>query len=148
MTGYRERCLSEKPEECVICGVEDDLEVHHKDGNPENNSLENLIPLCSDHHTAVHNYESPSQELNQAIKQTDRSTSQSPVELPRVVVQWGLEHSDYLRSINTRSDSLRITLPQEARNLGSEPLNTALFVPKSAEPPDEFPEPDFEVFIA
>ena len=51
---YRERCLEAKGESCDICGATDDIVVHHKDGKRENNDLENLVPLCDEHHRKVH----------------------------------------------------------------------------------------------
>ena len=32
-THYRAKCLKEKDEKCVECGAEDEIEVHHVDGN-------------------------------------------------------------------------------------------------------------------
>ncbi len=66
MTDYRTKCLSHKPEQCLICGTEENIDVHHKDGDPQNNSLENLVPLCEKHHTGVHKGESPNTELNES----------------------------------------------------------------------------------
>lgn len=34
---------------CVVCG-EDKSEIHHVDGNPFNNSPENIMHLCRKHH--------------------------------------------------------------------------------------------------
>jgi 5-methylcytosine-specific restriction endonuclease McrA len=54
MTGYRQKCLREKDERCVECGVTEDIEVHHIDTNRWNNELDNLVPLCHDCHSKVH----------------------------------------------------------------------------------------------
>lgn len=44
-------------ERCVICGETQRLHVHHKDGNHENNSIENLEYLCVKcHNTKAHEY--------------------------------------------------------------------------------------------
>lgn len=51
---YREKCLAEKPAECVACDSEDNILVHHKDGNRTNHDLDNLVPLCSSCHAEVH----------------------------------------------------------------------------------------------
>ena len=41
---------------CVLCGDKSPLEIHHLDGNRENNTLSNLLLLCQGHHQAIHNY--------------------------------------------------------------------------------------------
>src|SRR5690554_5341692 len=38
---------------CEICGKENALDVHHKDENPLNNSLENLQRLCRSCHIKI-----------------------------------------------------------------------------------------------
>lgn len=42
--------------ECAICHYDEisALEVHHIDNNHENNSLDNLIILCANHHNMIH----------------------------------------------------------------------------------------------
>jgi hypothetical protein len=52
--GYREKCLAQKINACNVCGSGDDLVVHHLDGDPENNSLDNLIPMCDSCHSKLH----------------------------------------------------------------------------------------------
>lgn len=42
---YREKAIREFGEQCQRCGTEETVLVHHKDGNRDNNSLSNLIPL-------------------------------------------------------------------------------------------------------
>ena len=39
---------------CVHCGSEDRITVHHFDGNPYNNNLENLQVLCWNCHSLLH----------------------------------------------------------------------------------------------
>jgi hypothetical protein len=51
---YHDICFSNHKRECIICGEQDALDVHHFDGNRENNAAENLIPLCANHHRLVH----------------------------------------------------------------------------------------------
>jgi 5-methylcytosine-specific restriction endonuclease McrA len=43
-------------EGCVICGNKElpILEIHHKDGNRENKSPDNLVVLCPNCHKKVH----------------------------------------------------------------------------------------------
>lgn len=52
--GYREKCISEKGKECKICDSPYRIEVHHIDGDRDNNSLENLVPLCQWCHRRIH----------------------------------------------------------------------------------------------
>ena len=40
--------------ECIVCGFDKIVAVHHMDHNHQNNDPENLIPLCPNHHQMVH----------------------------------------------------------------------------------------------
>jgi 5-methylcytosine-specific restriction endonuclease McrA len=40
--------------ECVICATTEGLHIHHKDKNPSNNQMKNLIVLCGVCHKKVH----------------------------------------------------------------------------------------------
>lgn len=51
---YRPKCFENFEEKCQICGFIDYVEVHHIDGNRNNDNSENLIPLCANHHTMIH----------------------------------------------------------------------------------------------
>ena len=54
---YRLRCLARYPKQCFIpdCPTPlDEICIHHIDRNPEDYSLNNLIPLCRNHHDNVH----------------------------------------------------------------------------------------------
>jgi hypothetical protein len=51
---YRIICFSHHEKKCVICGFDYIVEVHHNDCNKQNNSPENLIPLCPNHHKMFH----------------------------------------------------------------------------------------------
>jgi len=42
------------PRECAVCGLTEPLCVHHHDCNRQNNSPDNLIVLCFNHHMLVH----------------------------------------------------------------------------------------------
>lgn len=52
--GYRRICFENHKKECLICGENKIVAVHHYDENRKNNSPENLIPLCPTHHSYVH----------------------------------------------------------------------------------------------
>jgi hypothetical protein len=51
---YRRICFEYHKKECVICGENKIVSVHHYDENHNNNSIENLIPLCPTHHQYIH----------------------------------------------------------------------------------------------
>ncbi len=39
---------------CIVCGHNKVVEVHHLDGDRENNEPTNLVPLCPTHHVMMH----------------------------------------------------------------------------------------------
>lgn len=47
-------CFSNHIKKCIICGEFRIVSVHHYDKNRDNNSPENLIPLCQTHHQYMH----------------------------------------------------------------------------------------------
>ena len=51
---YRTTCFHFHKKECVVCGETKIVSVHHLDENHNNNSPENLIPLCPTHHQYWH----------------------------------------------------------------------------------------------
>jgi hypothetical protein len=51
---YRSLCFEYHKKECVICGENKIVAVHHFDENHNNNEPSNLIPLCPTHHQYVH----------------------------------------------------------------------------------------------
>lgn len=51
---YRVVCFRYHDKKCVVCGEEVIVAVHHVDEDHENNSPENLVPLCPTHHQYVH----------------------------------------------------------------------------------------------
>ena len=54
--------LGVKKHECEKCGITEwlteriSLELHHVDGNPKNNEIDNLQILCPNCHSQTHNY--------------------------------------------------------------------------------------------
>ena len=51
---YRTICFIHHKKECVICGEDKIIAVHHLDEDKSNNDPENLIPLCPTHHQYWH----------------------------------------------------------------------------------------------
>lgn len=55
-TDYRKEALNHYANKCYVCGWDEDprvLEVHHKDENRKNNSIDNLVILCPTCHKKV-----------------------------------------------------------------------------------------------
>ena len=42
--------------ECVICGFDKIVDLHHLDENKKNSSEKNLVGLCPNHHRMLHNF--------------------------------------------------------------------------------------------
>lgn len=51
---YRTIAFAHHDKECVVCGENKIVEVHHLNGNHDDNRPENLIPLCPTHHKYWH----------------------------------------------------------------------------------------------
>jgi len=49
---YRRLCFDEydHEEKCIICGWDASIDVHHVDGDHDNNDKFNLAPVCPNHH--------------------------------------------------------------------------------------------------
>ena len=51
---YRTKAFKYHKKECIICGEQNIVAVHHFNGNHTDNSIDNLIPLCPTHHQYMH----------------------------------------------------------------------------------------------
>lgn len=51
---HRMICFLYHKHECIICGENRIIDVHHFDENKNNNDPSNLIPLCPNHHRFLH----------------------------------------------------------------------------------------------
>jgi len=51
---YRDIAFQLHGKSCLICGFDKVVEVHHIDENRKNNTNENLVPLCPNHHMMIH----------------------------------------------------------------------------------------------
>ena len=52
--GIRKRYAYLRGNKCQECGVTENLDLHHRDGNPVNNDISNLMTLCDSCHTKWH----------------------------------------------------------------------------------------------
>ena len=53
-TRYTTICWKEHKKECIVCGENKIVAVHHYNENHEDNRIENLVPLCPTHHQYMH----------------------------------------------------------------------------------------------
>ena len=51
---HRRICFQHHEVKCIICGFDKVVDVHHLDENNKNNSPDNLVPLCPNHHKMYH----------------------------------------------------------------------------------------------
>lgn len=51
---YTTLCWKEHKKECVVCGEDKVVAVHHMNEDHNDNRIENLVPLCPTHHTYMH----------------------------------------------------------------------------------------------
>jgi hypothetical protein len=51
---YRSTCFKYHEKVCIICGEQNIVSVHHLNENHDDNSPENLIPMCPTHHQYMH----------------------------------------------------------------------------------------------
>jgi len=47
------RKIVARDNQCQLCDIKEDLQAHHKDGNPQNNSLQNGVTLCGSCHVKM-----------------------------------------------------------------------------------------------
>ena len=53
-SSYRSTCFLHHEKECVVCGENKIVAVHHLNENKKDNRPENLIPMCPTHHLYMH----------------------------------------------------------------------------------------------
>lgn len=54
LAAARKRSVKFRGSRCEICGTTENLQAHHKDMNPWNNTQENIMTLCARCHTKYH----------------------------------------------------------------------------------------------
>lgn len=68
----RKAALRKTDGECHFCGSEENVEVHHIDGDAANHDLDNLIPACRPCHMNIHYPDTERfQKWNDKIKDRD-----------------------------------------------------------------------------
>lgn len=67
----KEMIFSKFNNECAICGIKEGLNIHHKDHNPSNNRMNNLIVLCGVCHKK-NTYESKIIIISVFIKENEK----------------------------------------------------------------------------
>lgn len=51
---YQYLCFANHTKECVVCGEDKIVAVHHMNENHDDNSIDNLVPMCPTHHQYMH----------------------------------------------------------------------------------------------
>lgn len=57
LKNHRTICFRFWKKECMLCGFDKVVVVHHMDYNSKNNHKDNLVPLCPNHHETLHTKE-------------------------------------------------------------------------------------------
>lgn len=70
-SGYREKAIEAHGEECAICGADENIQIHHIDGDRSNDNLDNLVPVCRPHHYEIHSQNGELQEWTEKILPRD-----------------------------------------------------------------------------
>jgi len=149
---YREKVLKAKEWECVVCGVREDIEVHHKNADKNDNRLENLVPICKSHHQRLHagSLDHPLTEAlvdageldprntvyfggRDAVKQSDRKQVSVRIplrmkaELEQEADKRGISRSEYIRTtLEERHEADRLRERLEVREKRIDELETQL----------------------
>jgi len=106
MSNYRQICFERYDKKCSNCSTPDQIHVHHIDGRANNNTAENLIPLCEDCHNVV--------ERNCWTEEPDRDIKGEVTPLLKWLVQ-----SKRVKSPNCNGSSR----PSAIRGLSEEDMN-------------------------
>lgn len=131
----RIKAINNKGEKCDICGATTNIEVHHIDGNTQNNRLSNLVPLCKECHNEIHagsrsrkEYVAYSNKLPESARNDMTDENMQPItlrissdlkrELESEAEKYGYgSRSEYVRHIlRARSKTNPRTVPQKQNN--------------------------------
>jgi len=87
---YRKIAFENHGEKCVLCGADENIQVHHIDGDHANSDPENLMPVCNSCHGKIH----ADNGLYTEYKPDETMTYEdyTKVDVPdKVVEEWGVE---------------------------------------------------------
>lgn len=62
---------------CIVCGFDKMVDLHHLDENNENNSQDNLIGLCPNHHKMLHDFRYR-KEMREALEEKGFTVPKDP----------------------------------------------------------------------
>ena len=63
----------EVTKKCMLCGFDKIVDLHHLDHNKKNNSKENLLGLCPNHHKMIHDMRFTEEIKSQLLERLNRN---------------------------------------------------------------------------
>jgi RecJ-like exonuclease len=66
------KTIKKVTQKCVVCGFDKIVDLQHLDENRGNNSMENLIGLCPNHHKMIH-HSNFKQEVQEAVNNAKKN---------------------------------------------------------------------------
>ena len=87
---------------CEMCGRTGKMQIHHKDGNPFNNNLENLVILCKECHKKVHGLpveEVYDEELEYDFDEEKEIPEAKPIEPTDIIIEAREEQIEQKRDV-------------------------------------------------
>jgi len=105
---YRAKAFEKYDEECQLCESEENIVVHHTDGDQSNNDIENLLPVCKKCHQNIHSDNEVLKEWSEKVKDIDNDEGaykpkNNRIKLPQSVIDVAheeMEEMDY-RTVGT-----------------------------------------------
>lgn len=104
MSEHRKKAFEHYSKQCKICESTDEIEVHHVDGNPANNQIDNLVPVCKDCHHKIHSGELE-EWAEKILPKTDRTRRVTYLMGPKT--QESLELIKYVTEADSDKEAIR-----------------------------------------